>query len=817
MKMIGALWQDICYGFRMLIKSPGFTLVTILTLTIAIGATSAIYSVVRTTILDPLPVPDADRLMFLESYNTKEDHDHLGINPVVLSELRANADVFTNLAYYRSVHAKFQGKEFIELIPGARVSPNFFSFWQTPPAMGRLFTVDENQPGAEKVVILSDRVWRKLGGDPAIIGKSVELSGDALESQIESYIVVGVMPPHFKFPNADVGFWRPGSDPAVRIKNGAPDPMQYWLRNYNAIFRVPKDKHVEQAQVILDTISLRHTEHHKMYNEGWRMRVLPVSRMFADDKVRRTLWTLFAVIGFVWLIACANVASLLLARSEARQHEMTVRGALGAGRARLVRQLLTESLLLAIIGGLSGFVLTSWGIHALDVFLGGIRMKPFQLNWIIFVSSMAVALITGIVFGLAPAWHGSRSRLQETMKQAFALTTRNKRGRLLARGLIVGEVALAVVLLSAAGLMVQSVIRLLRVDVGYRPDNLLMVHVRPPFDKYSFGDRERHTMFMNNLYERLSTLPGVVSVGIWGGYSGEREYTVVGENQSIRIVREGCGLEKENPFTTLGASLIDGRFLNRTDRERDTVVVIETLAKAFWPDQSTIGKRIRSLPKREWGHEEWEIVGVVGNTKLYAYDREPKPTFFRPSEETYGGGPAHFFFIRTQIESASMILPIQLAIKEVEPEVFSPSIEIVSDQLYKSTQSRRTFTFYLTLFAGVGLSLAAIGLYGILAYAVTRRTREMGIRMAMGATPKMVRNILLCEGIKLIFIGLGCGLIGSLCATRLLQSQLFDISPQDPAMLAIMSVFLLLVAAMACFIPARRATKIDPMEALRYE
>jgi putative ABC transport system permease protein len=324
-------------------------------------------------------------------------------------------------------------------------------------------------------------------------------------------------------------------------------------------------------------------------------------------------------------------------------------------------------------------------------------------------------------------------------------------------------------------------------------------------------------MFMNNLYERLSTLPGVVSVGIWGGYAGEREYTVVGENQSIRIVREGCGLEKENPFTTLGASLIDGRFLNRTDRERDTVVVNEALANAFWPGQSAIGKRIRSLPKRERGHEEWEIVGVVRSTKLYAYDREPKPTFFRPSEETYGGGPAHFFFIRTQIESASMIRPIQLAIKEVEPEVFAPSIQIISDQLYRSTQGRRTFTLYLTLFAGVGLALAAVGLYGILTFAATRRTRELGIRMAMGAAPHMVRNILLSEGMKLTFIGLGCGLIGSFCVTRFLQSQLFDVSPQDPATLAIMSIFLLLVAAMACIIPARRASKIDPMEALRYE
>jgi predicted permease len=496
---------------------------------------------------------------------------------------------------------------------------------------------------------------------------------------------------------------------------------------------------------------------------------------------------------------------------------MAVRGALGAARARLIRQLLTESLLIAFIGGLFGLVLTWWGIHTLDAFIGGIRIKPFELNWSVFASSMAVALITGIVFGLAPAWQASRPRLQETLKQTGTSTTQNRRGRLLARGLIVGEVALAVILLSGAGLMVQSVIRLLRVDVGFRSDNLLTVFVPPPFDRYPMGDKERHTAFMNNLYERFAALPGVASVGIWTGWSGARQYTPVGEERPIRIMRQGCGLEDENPFATMGAPLIEGRFLDRTDRGRDTVVVNEALAKEVWPGQSIVGKRIRSLPMRDWGPEEWEVVGVVGNTRIYAYDEKPGPIFYRPSQESYGSGSPHFFFIRTQIQPASLIRPIQLVIKEVEPDVTTPSIQIISDRLYDATQGRRTFTLYMTLFAGVGLALAAIGLYGILAYAVMRRTREIGIRIAVGATPDMVRNTLLGEGMKLTFIGLGCGLIGSLGATRFLRNQLFNVSPQDPLTLAIISVFLLFVAAMACLIPALRAMKIDPMVALRYE
>jgi predicted permease len=400
--------------------------------------------------------------------------------------------------------------------------------------------------------------------------------------------------------------------------------------------------------------------------------------MFADDKVQRTLWTLFAVIGLVWLIACANVAGLLIARNEARQHEMAVRGALGAVRIRLIRQLLTESLLIAFIGGVCGLVLTWWSIHTLDVFIGGIRIKPFELNWSVFASSMAVALITGIVFGLTPAWQASRPQLQEMLKQTGASTTQNKRGRLLARGLIVGEVALAVVLLSGAGLMVQSVIRVLKVDVGFRPDNLLRVHVSPPFNKYPMGDREGNTLFMNNLYERIAALPGVSSVGIWTAWIGSRDYTRVGEERPFQIMQQGCGLEDENPFATLSVPLIEGRFLDRTDRGRDTVVVNAALAKAVWPGRSIVGKRIRSLPKRDWGQEEWEIVGVVGNTRLYASDEQSGPIFYRPSQESYGSGSPHFFLVRTQIPPASLIRSIQLAIKDVEPDVTTPSIKIMT-------------------------------------------------------------------------------------------------------------------------------------------
>jgi putative ABC transport system permease protein len=407
--------------------------------------------------------------------------------------------------------------------------------------------------------------------------------------------------------------------------------------------------------------------------------------------------------------------------------------------------------------------------------------------------------------------------LQETLKQTGTSTTQNRRGRLLARGLVVAEVALAVVLLSCAGLMVQSVVRLLKVDVGFRHDNLLRIYVRPPFYNNPFEYKEQHTAFMNNIHEHIVSLPGVTSAGIWIDTWLGGDYTVIGEDRNVQVGRIDCGLEDKNPLVAIGVPLLEGRFLNRMDLRRNTIVVNKALADIVGLEKSAVGKSIRSLPEPGWDKEEFEIVGVVGNTRINAYEHDPAPTFFRPSEEQPNSQHPHSFFVRTQIEPAAMIRPIQLAIKEAEPDMIAPGILIISEELYNTTQGRRTFTFYLMLSAAVGLALAAIGLYGILAYTVMRRTREMGIRMALGAQRKDVFKLIIEKGLVMIVVGLVIGVAGALALTRVLTSFLYSVTPTDPMTFVAVSLLLMVVGLVACYIPARRATKIDPMSALRYE
>jgi len=803
--------QDVRYAFRMLARNPGFTIVATLTLAIAIGATSAIYSVVRTTIIHPLPVPDAERLMYVDRFNGRGTAP---VNAMTIRDLRAGPETFTNLAVYRQTGRNFRGGDFPYRLSGAEVSPSFFSLWRIAPVLGRTFAVDENQPGKDRVVILSYALWQsRFGGDPNVVGKTVEFDTGEMESHYHPYTVVGVMPAHFRFPAADVAFWVPGADPEVVPTTRQAADWYNWDVAYDVAFRLPPGVSSERAQAILDTISARQAQDQPEKNKGWTLRLRPLRERFASEYVQRTLWTLFAVIGLVWLIACANVANLLIARAEARQHEIALRGAMGAGRVRLIRQLLTESLLLAVLGGLCGLLITSWGIHALEAFSGGIRMKPFELNWPVFTSSMTLALITGIVFGLAPAWQASKTQLQEALKTSGAQATQTTRGRLLVRGLIVGEIALAMVLLSGAGLMVHSVIRLLHVDLGYRPENLIKVCSRMPIN-LSLSEEARLAaakQYHNTLYEQFAALPGVVSVGVLD--SSPPNFGPPVEVGQPQVDPGVCGIENENPFTVLGVPLIEGRFLDQGDRDQDTVVVNQACAAALWPGQSALGKRFRGAAGSKY--REFEVVGVVGDIKTGRYDEQTRPIFYRPNEFEFGR--LYYFYIRTRTDPASLTRPIQLAVKQADPQADAPSIEIVADELYRATEPRRAFTFHLSLFAAVGLTLAVIGLYGLLAYAVARRTREIGIRMAVGATRNSIHSLILREGLKLVCIGLGLGLAGALAATRVLRNQLFDVSPQDPMTLLLISGVLLLATVIACCVPAYHATRIDPMAALRCE
>lgn len=807
------IWQDVHYGFRILTKNPVFTVVVVLTLAIAIGATTAMYSVVHATILDPLPVQDPDRLFYVQTYGSYMPHQdklELLANPETVAELRAHPELFETIAVYSSTTMKYHGDIFPEEITGYRVSRDFLSLWGAHPALGRFIRRQDTESGAEPTIVLSHRFWsRKFGADRDIIGRSIEFGDGSNESPVQSFRVVGVMPPHFRYPGDSTQYWIAAEDPTGQ---------NYRERNYWVTFRLADGVSAERVQALLDVIHARQIQADPQTNKGWTLRLKRITDLLVDEKVHRSLWTLSAVVGLVWLIACANVANLLIARAEGRRHELAVRGALGAERWRLLRLLLAESLLLALLGALCGLVITGWGLHVMDAYLSGTRFRPFTLSWSVFGMSIVVALITGIAFGLIPAWYASRPLLNEMLKQTGAVTTQGVSGRWLTRGLVITEVALAFILLMGAGLMIQSVVRLLRVNVGYPTERLVRVNISPP--RWSHGDEseKRLAELTTRLHESFISLPDIESVGVAVSGRGWSEHFPLDDNQRrFDVVAEGCGLDDENPFPVIGAPLIRGRFLNETDRMQNTVVVNETLVRTFWPDGDALGKTFRKMQRGKGPGQVWQVVGVVGDIKTRAFDEQVKPTYYRPSRDYYIRGMYPIFFIRSAVDSAPLMRQFLITVRDVEPEIENTNVIQVDKEFYTKTESRRRFTLYLSLLTSVGVALAAMGIYGLLAHVVVRRTREMGIRMALGATHDAIGWLLIREGAKLALVGVIFGIAGALVGSRLIRSQLFAVEPHDPVTLFFASVGLLLLALVASAIPARRAANIDPMEALRYE
>jgi predicted permease len=805
--------QDLRYAARTLLKNPGFTAVAVFTLAISIGATTAIYSAVQATILDPLPVNDAHRLMAIESFNMARGRFRAGVSPPAIRELRQHKHVFDELAVCDSMLSKFRGGPFIETIKGLEVSPSFFGLWHVRPLLGRVFAADEARPGSDNVVVLSHAFWRtRLGGDPGIVGKSIELDARWSGTQYQQYTVTGVMPPHFVFPDEDDEYWVPKADP------DGDDP---YPRNYEVFFRLADGATPAQAQQILDVITTRDAEVDPRANEGWQMRLRPVGAMFADEVTRQRLWALFGVIGLVWLIACANVANLLIARAETRRHEIAVRASLGASPSRLLRQLMTESLLLAFAGGLSGLVLTAWGIDALGTFVGGIRLRPMGVNGHVLTYALALSGITALVFGLAPAWRATRPRLNEALKESSSSSSQSSEGRWLLRGLIVAEVAFTVVALAAAGLMVRSVVSVLRLDVGYDSRNLLMAVAVPSNE--TMNEVERYAAFVERLGDGYARLPGIRSVGV-RTVGGALDYVAEDDDRAVRVQHEGCGLDARNLFTALQVPLLEGRYLDRSDVGRTTVLVNRTLTTTLWPGEKAVGKRFRPVPGQARNSPPTlqegsvlEVVGVVGDVRLDDHEADPRPTLYRPCRDFYRNLHYDRFYLRTTHDPTSMVRPIQEAITQADVGVVHRTIQDVSAELYRSTQGRRLFTLYLTLYAAVALALASIGIYGLIAYSVRRRTREFGIRIALGSTRARISVLAMKDGLAVALVGLTLGLAGALACGRLLQGQLYDITPRDPTTLAVISAVLLVATLIACGLPAYRATRIDPMEALRHE
>ena len=806
--------NDLKFAFRQLLKHPGFTAVAVLTLALGIGATTAIVSVVKTAVFDPLPVQHPDRFVQLGVV-----HRELGwraaINNPALRDVRQQTNLFARVAAYSDNDGlTLQGEEFPQPVAGVWVTPEFFGLLNVRPLLGRTFTADEGQPGKDDVLVISHRLWQRLfGGDPAIIGRTVRFRERPMT-------VVGVMPPHFSFPMARYDeYWRPAQ---------LPDPAgNDWLANTRVIAEMRSEVETAQVQAFLDVLSQRQAKESPIAKYEFQCRDL--REMFSTPEVHRTLGLLLGAIAFVLIIAAANVANLQLARTETRQQELAVRAALGAGRVRVFRQLLTESLLLAALGGATGLAVTAFGLDLLPKLIPTDlpRLKPIGLNASVLGIASGVTLATGLLFGLAPAWQGRRSNLSEVMKLGAATSTRD-RGRVwFSRTLIVGQVALVLVLLAGAGLMVRSVIGLLRMNpidaqniVRVYPSTVGMLQRYLP-GVWNPADRDKAVAalfaFFADVQQRIAAIPGVNATGV--AFEGrEAEVLTTPGSERIQLLNYWIGVEQADPLRAMRVPLKQGRWLDRSDVGEGTrrVLVNETAARQIWPGEQAVGKRFWAT---EWGAKlTYEVVGVVGDLRDYTGHVAPQPTFYRVLEKAMNIelNPS-FLVVRAAVDPRTLYKPIGQALKAAGADPRMPNFYNLQEVLRAAMAGHRAVMLYLSIFAGVGLFLAAIGLYGVLAYSVARRTREIGIRMALGAQRADVMRLILSQGLVLVAVGGVIGITVALVTGRVLRAYLVGVSQTDPVTFIAVALLLAAVAMLACRLPARRAGRIDPMEALRYE
>jgi putative ABC transport system permease protein len=829
------LLQDLRFAIRMLGRNPGFTAVVVLTFAFGIGASTAIYSAANSVFLNPVPGPDAERLVQIaeRDYDPQGERSFDGVSAPVLEVLRANHGLFSDLAWFHPMRLDAKIEDFNTALRGEMVSPNFFSLLNVQPVLGRAFAKDEAIPVNERLVPARDSVivlnyswWKShFAGDAEVIGKTLDLSG-------RRFTVIGVMPAHFQYPRARLSFWVPAEDPRWTLR---------WGRSpeFGVLARVQPGVGGQQARAMLDTVAQQFMrtpawqalgydrESRRPEAFGFWMRRLRdhFPRNPGADNLRRTLFGLLGAMGFVLLIVCVNVANLTLARTERRHQELAIRAALGAGPVRLTRQLLTETLLLTCLGAVAGLAMSAGGMKLLISLIpaNAPRMKAIVIDGHALGFALLVSILAGLASGLAPAWHASQTRLSETLKQAgTGATVGRGRGRYRST-LVVAEIALSLVLLAGAGLMVQSVVRLLNVNPGFDPENLLYVNLWLPGKYADSGGTPNanasRNALLGQLHEQLAALPGVQAVGIYGGGVGTGKLTIGGRTEPLELNGQGCGVAGSDFFRAMGIPLVAGRYFDKSDigGKGGAVIINESMARLCWPAENAVGKTFR--PGDPAGGHLFQVVGVVADTRPARYTQSAGPTFYRPyhNAEFEDSEPSVLLAVRTERDPRGLIPAIRKALKAAEPAMWNPRIQMVRQTLYDSTQAQRTYMLYLVVFAGVGLLLSALGIYGVLACSVARRTREIGIRMAVGAERRQVLAMVLAEGARLISVGVGLGLLAAFWVTRLLSNQLFEVSPTDPAVLAAVVLILFAIALLACYLPVRRAAKIDPMEALRCE
>jgi putative ABC transport system permease protein len=811
------LWEDIRYGLRVLAKAPGFTLIAVLTLALGIGANTAIFSVVSAVLLRSLPFPLPEELVRVVSVRARGNAPDSASYPD-FTDWRAQNHSFSQMAAYRTESFTLTGQGEPAHIKGAVVSAELFPLLRVQPLLGRTFLPEEDTPGAGTgAVILSHGLWRQLfGADPGIVGRTIDLNN-------RSFTVVGVMPAGFEFPiqSGQIDFWTTIAVDLVEMPGEKPMAAQRGAHYLDVIGRLKPGVSPPQAQAELATIV---SNLNKQYtdNAPRKIWVVPELRQLVSG-VRPALLILLGAVGCVLLIACANVGNLLLSRGATRQREMAVRGALGASRWRMIRQLLTESMMLALAGGALGVTLALWGIPPLvrlvpeDV----PRIADIHLNAPVLLFTLALSLLTGILFGVAPALRLSRAGFFESLKESGRGASEGLHGSRLRSVLVVCDVALAAILLVGAGLLIKSFLRLERVDPGYDPHRVLTFKVDLPDSTYT---KERQAAFYQQALARLNQLPGVRSASavLPLPLDGDEIDTVLqfaGQPvDNANPVRTGYSWVEPGYFGTVGIGLREGRDFNDRDNlfTSPVVIVNETIAKRYFPGQDPIGKRIRphigngypTPPMRE-------IVGVVGDVKQTDLTTETGPQVYVPRSQSPFVGM--IFVVRTEVAPLSILSAARKEISEIDKDLPIYDVKTLEQYFAQSVGQPQFFTTLLGIFAALALLLAAVGLYGVISQSAVQRTHEIGVRMALGANKREVLTLVVGQGFKLTLIGVAIGVSGALALTRLLSTLLYDVQPTDPVTFVLVSLLLVLVALLACYIPARRATRVDPMVALRYE
>jgi putative ABC transport system permease protein len=802
------LWQDLRYGARMLLKKPGFTLIAVVTLALGIGANTAIFSVVNTVLLRPLPFKEPDRLVMIREMKLPQ-FPEFSVSPGNFLDWKRQNTVFERLVSLRASSFNLIGAGDPEQVMGLRVTDGFFAMLGAQPQIGRVFLPEEDQPGRANVALLSNSLWqRRFGGDPKILNQTITLSG-------QSYTVIGVMPANFRFGgNPDI--WMPSAFTAQEAQS-------HGSHYISVVGQLRPGVTVDQARAEMIAIAGRLAAQYPGTNTGWSVKLMPLLEFVVRD-IKPALLVLLVAVAFVLLIACANVANLLLARAAGRQREIAIRAALGAGRARIVRQLLTESVLLSAAGGAAGLLLAQLGTYLLLKLAPQDlpRMNDVSLDGRALAFTAAITLLTGLVFGLVPALQSSRPNLNETLKDAGRGSTEGGRGQLVRSALVTLEVASALALLVGAGLLIKSFWRLQKVAPGFNPDNALTLSVSLPRSKYP--EENQQAAFFQQLLEKVSALPGVQAAGASHSIPLDGDYVLAFKIQGRPPLPPGAGQSTNfysvsaDYFKAMGITLLHGRlFTERDAKDSPHVAVInETMAKNLFPDEDPVGKRITFDTGDDNPNPDWyEIVGVVGDVKQYGLDQAtPLQTYEPYTQQTYS---YMTLVARTTVAPTNLTAAIRNAVLQIDKEQPIANVRTLDQILSTSIAQQRFSMLLLGVFAAVAMLLAAVGIYGVLSYSVTQRTHEVGIRMALGAGRRDVLRLLIGHGMLLTLIGVAAGLAAAFALTRLMSTLLFGVSPTDPATFGLIALLLVTVALLACWIPARRATKVDPMVALRNE